>query len=426
MFLRRRSALRPGVKIFHRRRDWIAGLRWEPLRGNVSFLMCGKKYPDTHGIVVGRRIAAMAGFVSPGRVRRSMYSLAVAFQLAEGENAWGIYRLSREQDLWVFLAVSGGQLSVMGDVTGSRAFVESAAQNFLRFNDADAPGRRCAATADDGKDATQLTDRLTRPQLRRCRLRKRLTSAAVLLSVVVITAISVAGAYWHDTVQQKAEQAAAMAAFRARQAMTREKPVTPVRAPHPWVSQPSVQALLSHCWLTRAPLYASVAGWRFDDGECVPQGLRLRYVAMPGSTVEDFSRRARELLGHAAIFNLQEGGKRGDVFIPFPKTFAPDLGEEALPSADAQLMRFISHLQRRNLDVTFTEVRPPAVAPGQVQFTPIQDWREFTFSISARLQPERLLQGFDASGLRLTSVSLTMSPQGQFHYTIKGSIYAQN
>lgn len=71
--------------------------------------------------------------------------------------------------------------------------------------------------------------------------------------------------------------------------------------------------------------------------------------------------------------------------------------------------------------MTFTEVRPPAVAPGQVQFTPIQDWREFTFSISARLQPERLLQDFDASGLRLTSVSLTMSPQGQFHYTIKGA-----
>ncbi|STQ14861.1 pilin accessory protein PilO [Enterobacter cloacae] len=38
-------------------------------------------------------------------------------------------------------------------------------------------------------------------------------------------------------------------------------------------------------------------------------------------------------------------------------------------------MRFISHLQRRNLDVKFTEVKPPAVAPGQEKNTPVQDWR---------------------------------------------------
>jgi hypothetical protein len=76
-------------------------------------------------------------------------------------------------------------------------------------------------------------------------------------------------------------------------------------------------------------------------------------------------RRARELLGHAAVFNLQEGGKNGDVFIPFRKYLAGEYTDEALPGAEAQLMRFISHLQRRNLDVKFTEVKPPAVAPGQ-------------------------------------------------------------
>ncbi|MBP2195044.1 pilus assembly protein [Pantoea cypripedii] len=368
----------------------------------------------------------MAGVVSPGRVRHRLYALAVAFQLSEGGNAWGIYRLSRDEDLWVFFAASGGQLSVMGDVTGSRAFIESAAQNFLRFNDADASGLRCAATAEDGRDATTLTDRLSGAQLKRCRLRKRLTPLSLILPAVVMTFAVASGTYWYDVASQKAEQAAAAAAFRARMAMTPENKVAPARAPHPWASQPPVSVLLSNCWLTREPLYASVAGWRFTDGECLPEGLRERFIATPGATVEDFARRVKELFGLSAVFNLSEGGKNGDIFIPFRKYRAGEYTDEVLPGADAQLMRFISHLQRRNLDVKFTEVKPPAVAPGQEKTTPVQDWREFTFSVSSRLQPELLMQDFDATGLRLTSVSITMSPKGQYAYTIKGSIYAQN
>ncbi len=54
-----------------------------------------------------------------------------------------------------------------------------------------------------------------------------------------------------------------------------------------------------------------------------------------------------------------------------------------------------------------------------------QDWREFTFIINSRLQPELLFQGLDATGIRLTSVAITMNEQAKFNYTIKGSVYAQ-
>lgn len=426
MSLRKKPALCTGIRITHRRRDWMAGLHWTPQHSTLMTLVRRKDSPDTHCIVAGPRNASMTGVVSPGRVRRVLYSLAVAFLLSEGGNAWGIYRLSRDEDLWVFFAASGGQLSVMGDVTGSRAAIESAAENFLRFNDADAPVMRCAATVDDSRDATTLTDGLSRTQLKRCRLRRRVTPLSLLLPAALLTLLVITGTYWHGVVQQQAEQVAASAAFRARMALKPQTPAVPTHAPHPWASQPPVQVLLSNCWLTREPVFASVAGWRFTDGECVPEGLRLRFVATPGSTVNDFSRRASELLGHAAVFNLQDGGKNGDVFIPFRKYNLSQYTDETLPGADAQLMRFISHLQRRNLDVKFTEVKPPAVAPGQEKSKPVQDWREFTFSVSSRLQPERLLQDFDATGLRLTSVSITMSPKGLFDYTMKGSIYAQN
>jgi hypothetical protein len=426
MSSQKKTARRTGIRITHHRRDWMAGLHWVPQRSAFMVRLRSKASPDTHCVTAGRGNASMAGVVSPGRVRHRLYALAVAFQLSEGGNAWGIYRLSRDEDLWVFFAASGGQLSVMGDVTGSRAFIESAAQNFLRFNDADAPGLRCAATAEDGRDATTLTDRLSGAQLKRCRLRKRLTPLSLILPAVVMTFAVASGTYWYDVASQKAEQAAAAAAFRARMAMTPENKVAPARAPHPWASQPPVSVLLSNCWLTREPLYASVAGWRFTDGECLPEGLRERFIATPGATVEDFARRVKELFGLSAVFNLSEGGKNGDIFIPFRKYRAGEYTDEVLPGADAQLMRFISHLQRRNLDVKFTEVKPPAVAPGQEKTTPVQDWREFTFSVSSRLQPELLMQDFDATGLRLTSVSITMSPKGQYAYTIKGSIYAQN
>lgn len=91
----------------------------------------------------------------------------------------------------------------MGDVTGSRAKIESAAENFLRFNDADTPGLRCAATADDNCDATSLTDRLNRSQLKRCRLGKRLTTMSLIMPAALITLVAAAGIYWYDDVQQK-------------------------------------------------------------------------------------------------------------------------------------------------------------------------------------------------------------------------------
>jgi hypothetical protein len=88
-------------------------------------------------------------------------------------------------------------------------------------------------------------------------------------------------------------------------------------------------------------------------------------------------------------------------------------------------MRFISHLQRRNIHVQFTEIEPPAVLPGATKTSSVQDWREFTFTVNSRLAPEWLLAGCDDTGLRLASMAFTLSPQGQFDYTIKGSLYAQ-
>lgn len=120
MSLQKKTTRRTGIRLTHHRRDWMAGLHWAPQHSALRVRLRGRASPDTHCVTAGRGSASMAGVVSPGRVRHRLYALAVAFQLSEGGNAWGIYRLSRDEDLWVFFAASGGQLSVMGDVTGRR------------------------------------------------------------------------------------------------------------------------------------------------------------------------------------------------------------------------------------------------------------------------------------------------------------------
>ncbi|MGC0788632.1 type 4b pilus protein PilO2 [Pantoea agglomerans] len=418
--------LNAGVTVRDRknRREWVAGMEWEKASSGMQWLRHGVRTVDTHYRIQGGRPHSLVGNISPGRTRSGVYSLALAFQLCEGGNVWGIYRLSIEQDIWVFFAVSNGRLSVMGDVTGTRAQVLAAAEHFLLFNDSESGELRCAAKAEDAVDALSFTSRLTKTQLRRCRLHRRVNPATLALPSLLLITLLGAGWYARDTLSERARQAADEAAFRARLAITPVKPAAPASAPHPWASQLPVPDMLSFCWLTREPLYASVAGWRVSDAECIPKGIRLRYIATPGATVSDFAKRVKELFGLDAVFNLQEGGKNGDVFVP-ARVAPGQFVDEKLPGADELLMRFISHLQQRNIDVKFDEVKPPVLAPGQEMKTAPQDWREFTFIINSRLQPELLFQGLDTTGIRLTSVAISMNEQAKFNYTIKGSVYAQ-
>lgn len=63
---------------------------------------------------------------------------------------------------------------------------------------------------------------------------------------------------------------------------------------------------------------------------------------------------------------------------------------------------------------------------GHIQNSqPIQDWREYTFSITDKHMPEWILQGLAMQGVRLSSVAYTLSPQGQFTYQIEGHLYAK-
>ncbi|MFW5391526.1 type 4b pilus protein PilO2 [Yersinia sp. 2544 StPb PI] len=409
------------------RTGWLAGLRWLDEKG-AGLGFWGNTQGDTYRIQTGRKPGRMVGFVQPARVRRGtrLCSLAAAFLVREGGNSYGIYRLDEATDRWVFFATLGGRLSVMGDVVGTLQEVTQARERFIEFNGPvdTQRGWHCSATPEHPCSWQTLTGALTRRQRRRVQLRHIPSLRKLVTLVFLAVGVSVALVYWRDDAGLRARQAAALAEYKARQALSANKTAPVQPALHPWAALLPSSVFLSQCWFTREPLPVSVVGWRLTAGECTQTGLRLRYVAIPGTTVEDFARRSRQIFGQNAVFNLKEGGQNGDVNVPYSVSVLP-ARDEVVPDQDTQLMRFVTHLQRRNIPVQFTEIKPPDVIPGAANTAPPQDWREFTFTVNARLAPEWMLAGGDDTGLRLFSIAFTLSPQGQFDYTVKGSLYAQ-
>ncbi len=270
---------------------------------------------DTHFLVSGVGADRTIGLVSLGkRSRRTrLYSLAAAFQSGVGGSSHGIYRINDQ--MWVFLATVRGRLTVMGDVTGSLNDVCQARSQFLNFNDPGSEGWNSVAEPEQNISWHVLVDGLSRKHLGRACLRSVSLRKQVLLLLASL-AIILTGLWLQNASSQRARDTAIRAAQQASKIIVKQ-PDARISAPHPWAVQTVIPVFLSQCWFTREPLPVSVAGWRLSAGACDEWGLRLHYEATPGSTVEDFDQRARDLFGRPASFNLKEGGKNGDVFIPF-------------------------------------------------------------------------------------------------------------
>lgn len=403
---------------------WVAGMRWTQ-SGASTGPLARLRMTSTHYLNSGNGAERVTGLVSPGKVRhvRQFYSLAAAFLQGVGGSSYGTYRI--DDTRWVFMATVSGRMTVMGDVVGTLSEVQVAESRFLSFNDPGADGWNCVARPEDDISCQTLITAF--PSRKRAMVRLRVVSPvkpALLVSALVLSAA--AGLWLKAELDRRASDAAFLEAMKEKPAPVAKAPEK-AALPHPWATQYIMPEFLRLCWSTREPLYASVAGWRLSAGSCDEQGhiLRLNYVATPGSTVEDFDRRVKELFGRSASFNLKEGGKEGSVAIPFAIPDAHALRDEQPGSADEQLKRFISHLQRRNVPVQFSEIMVPEAAPGAKADVPAQDWREFSFTLNSRLAAEWMMSGLDDKGIRLSGIAFSMSPQGQFDYTIRGSLYAK-
>lgn len=418
-----------GTLVLSGRHGWVAGMHWTESGATATGVLARFRLKDTHWITCGVGARSVTGLVSPGKTRRGvkLYSLASVFQAAIGGSSHGLYRLDDDSNKWVFLATVRDQLTVMADVTGTLQEVCAARNHFLSFNDPGEEGWSCVADHQQNISWKTLVEGVSAQNMARARLKE--TSLRWPLTIIAIVAVILAAGLWiQNESSQAARDAAIEASRRVVKAIQPDDAVQPEKLPDPWATRSTVSAFLKACWATRSQSRISIVGWRVSVGECneQQQGLRLHYEASQGSTIEKFDRRVTQLYGHPATFDFVDGGKNGNVFIHFDLPEAGSLQDEPLRPANELLKGFISHMQRRNVPVQLSEVKQPEALPGTKREQPAgSDWREYNFILSTGLMPELLLEKMDARGIRLNSISYTVSPQGLYNYTLRGSLYAK-
>ncbi|HFV9295152.1 TPA: type 4b pilus protein PilO2 [Serratia fonticola] len=400
----------------------VAGLQWQAVptgRRGLARLTCEKGRQVNRRVVCRGAQRQVAGFCAlAGKTHRgSLYSLAMLALPALGRNGYGVVELGDGRQ--VFLATLDGGPAVMGDVVGSPSDIAAQLADFLAFNpDVD----WCVV----GTPAVPADWRSLLPAKPSASARLRTVhSHRPLLAGLLLAGVSVAGYVAWDQwrqAQDAADLAARRAAFEASQQQQITDPAVPV-LPHPWAAQLPASAFLQQCqqaW-QQAPL--SIAGWILSGGECRSDGLRLGYDGSAGEPVDAFKARVDLLLGQQASFNLPAGGRSGEVFIALSHA-ASQLRDEVLPDADTQLLRLLTHLQRQGMATTFTEVAQIALAGLEPDAPPpLQEWREFTFTVSSTLPPATVFHPLADTGLRLARVTFTLTG-GQLRYETEGHLYA--
>lgn len=431
-----KSGLQRAQVHLYQQQHWVAGLRWEekktggrrivlPARqrqGKVAGLPLHLTFKRTQKGAVGeantQRVVAQGQVESRYR-RHPLYALAVAFSLAGSENSYGVYRLTETQ--YVFLANVAGMPSVMADVVGTLAHIEDALALFSAFNSAPEAGWHILSPL----DAPVFWDTLVSDLSVRARQAARLSrwsseQLMTLLAGVGVLALGYVGLQFWGALDEAGEPVLPIPAVIAP---VISPPPPAVVLPHPWASMPTVDDFLSRCQSWRDPIPVTLDNWRLGRGRCEPRGLELVYLRQPGGTAAGFSARALEVFGRTPVFNLTEGGNEGVMVIPWPALAGQD---EAVAPAAEQLMRMVSWFQARQVALTLREVKADAVLPGNDGTPPpVQDWREYGFSVSDKHMPEALFAGLDAHGIRLSNVAYTLDAQGQFTYEITGQLYAK-
>lgn len=408
---------------------WMTGLRWEQKgkAGRRSAPPSGRRGVLDVTLMLGKRGKAHTRLSARGQTEghhrhHKLYSLAALFSLLCTTDGYGIYQLDGDQQ--VFLATVNGMPSLMGDVAGTPEQVARAQEMFLSFNPAPARGWHIRSSADAPLSWEVLVQAATAAQLRMVRMSGVSGLWPWYLATGLVIVLSGGFFWWSQSPQ--APTGPTPAEIQAQARATVMKPPEPVYLPHPWASMPDPTRFLTRCLRFRAAVPVSLDRWRLDRVRCSPEGLEVVYLRQSGGTAARFAARVRQVFNRTPVFNLVSGGNEGVVFVPWDGfTFR----DETAPDAATQLMQAVSWFQSRQVSFTLSEVKDPPVMPGEGDSNdapqPIQDWHEYTFSITDKHMPEWVLQGLDMQGVRLSSVSYTLSPQGQFTYQIEGHLYAK-
>ncbi|EDR5178447.1 type 4b pilus protein PilO2, partial [Salmonella enterica] len=348
--------------------------------------------------------------------RHRYFSLALGF-CSLVRNGYGIFRYDNEKLL--FLASVDGQPAVMADQSGSPEDISKKINLFLVMNEEPTEKWQVISSLGNPHNWQTIIEKLSPADIRHCKLTVD-TRQRFILPVALLSAVACAGViFWLTQPEPDTGPTAEEIAARAR--LQFSKPTIPPELPHPWATQPLISDLLKACADLRKPSPVALGGWKLTEGFCTPESFTLVYERQPGGTVQGFLTRSKEVFGIIPEFNLKDGARLASVPRPLP---ALPHRDEAVPAPSEQLMRVLTWFQERQITPSVNETAIPEPLPGNDgEPAPVQNWREYQFSVSTPLNPDELFRVFQDTGVRISSIHFKLNG-GTFSYTTEGHVYA--
>ncbi|EGN2386173.1 type 4b pilus protein PilO2, partial [Salmonella enterica] len=348
--------------------------------------------------------------------RHRYFSLALGF-CSLVRNGYGIFRYDNEKLL--FLASVDGQPAVMADQSGSPEDISKKINLFLVMNEEPTEKWQVISSLENPHNWQTIIEKLSPADIRHCKLTVD-TRQRFILPVALLSAVACAGViFWLTQPEPDTGPTAEEIAARAR--LQFSKPTIPPELPHPWATQPLISDLLKACADLRKPSPVALGGWKLTEGFCTPESFTLVYERQPGGTVQGFLTRSKEVFGIIPEFNLKDGARLASVPRPLP---ALPHRDEAVPAPSEQLMRVLTWFQERQITPSVNETAIPEPLLGNDgEPAPVQNWREYQFSVSTPLNPDELFRVFQDTGVRISSIHFKLNG-GTFSYTTEGHVYA--
>lgn len=392
----------------------VGGLLWEPLESYRNYMAEAKRIgKDRKMEMVAIRkseSAIQAGFAPRTKQRlKGYYSLAATLAGCLGDSWMGAFAVGDGR--FVFITVIDGIVLPGQDIIGERDKVMLALQKTYSLVTADKgkaeklKGKIIAPAefnfSDDNRSLTEILssaafrkEHLLRP------LALGLTPREIAMGVggvAAVGALALGVSLWMDKREEEERQAEAL-----RQASEAEKQRLEARSavPQPWVDLPNAKLLLEAAASALREMPLNYGGWDFVESACDPAQCAAIYSRPEhGSPIGAFLAASSEVGGARLADNkgvvyskLDLSVEKGDLLQPIA------LREYSLVNYFQGFGPYAS--------ATLQDAPQPAEDPGNPP--PPVTWTKKNFTVSTAFPPERLFDGLDVSGLRVTSVAATV------------------
>ncbi|MBT0729339.1 type 4b pilus protein PilO2 [Rosenbergiella nectarea] len=412
-------------KITINNRTFVAGLVWHywPIKNHRLLRMQAKSEGADYWIAAhydnstqGRLLGTLILDSSlPLKKNERVYSLALAMVDLLPENSYVIYRLA--ENLFWFVAVHNGNLSLYSDVIGTLEEVITYKNNFVKFVPIEGEWTFFSTEKlDDSKNSLPELEAFFSQQVisynrykLRCVSRKNLWRLSSMVIVGSAALFSYHFFHMQQLEKERIEQAQSILLARKHE---KKNP------PQPWRKLPTAREFLTKCGrvLDNTPLF--IAQWEFNKAKCsVDSTIEMQYLLHQQGRVNDFTERLSFYYGHdiTPIFNIPGGGDVAQFTLTYPLLLDSNNAEQTIPINKQQLVTFAQSFDLQlNINTNDGDRSKGVENP----------WTMTGFTLISSMPPIKFIESqvFNNDHMRLTQ--LTINKKGtSMEYTLTGVIY---